>query len=135
MKKKKILIHSNYYKAFTGFGKNAKNILKYLYKTNKYDIVHFANGRSFSDECFKNSPWPSFGSLPDDPAHLAQLNRDPNLGKAAGYGGEMIFTPGDIVYSSTALLNTASISFKTSSDKRSLVPSLNVSLISFAIII
>jgi glycosyltransferase involved in cell wall biosynthesis len=90
MKKKKILLHSNYYKAFTGFGKHTKNLLKYLYETQKYEIVHFANGKPWSDPSLANSPWPTFGSLPDDPARLAALNRDPNLGRAAGYGGEMI---------------------------------------------
>ena len=90
MKKKKIVIHSNYYRAFTGFGKHTKNILQYLFNTGKYDIVHFANGKSWSDPAFKNSPWPTFGSLPDDPNRLAQLNQDPNLARSAGYGGEMI---------------------------------------------
>tara|TARA_R100000808_G_C2153995_1_gene164703 strand:- start:5127 stop:7040 length:1914 start_codon:yes stop_codon:yes gene_type:complete len=90
MKKKKVLIHSNYYRAFTGFGKHTKNLLQYLYKTGKYDIVHLANGKSWSDKEFENSPWKTIGSLPDDPAHLAQLNRDPNLARSAGYGSEMI---------------------------------------------
>ena len=41
---KKILFHSNSAKAFTGFGKNSKNILRYLHKTGKYEIIEFANG-------------------------------------------------------------------------------------------
>lgn len=36
--KKKVLIHSNFCKAFTGFGKNKKNILRYLYDTGKYEL-------------------------------------------------------------------------------------------------
>lgn len=90
MKKKKVLIHSNYYRSFTGFGKHTKNLLQYLYKTKKYDLVHFANGKIWSDETLENSPWRTIGSLPDDDARLAQLNRDPNLGRAAAYGAETI---------------------------------------------
>ena len=43
-KKKKILFHSNHSKAFTGFGKNCKNVLTYLHKTGKYEIIEAANG-------------------------------------------------------------------------------------------
>ena len=37
---KTILYHSNSSKAFTGFGKNIKNILKYLHKTKKYEVIN-----------------------------------------------------------------------------------------------
>jgi glycosyltransferase involved in cell wall biosynthesis len=90
MKKKKILFHSNHSKAFTGFGKNAKNILKHLYKTGKYEIVEFANGFQWSNPKLKKMPWKTYGSLPDDPALIQQLNSDPQLGRAAGYGANMI---------------------------------------------
>ena len=39
MKKKTVLIHSNFCRAFTGFGKNKKNLLRYLYDTGKYNMV------------------------------------------------------------------------------------------------
>ena len=45
-KKKKILIHSNFCKAFTGFGKHKKNLLKHLYKTGKYEIVEIVNAKN-----------------------------------------------------------------------------------------
>ena len=57
MRKKKILIHSNYHKLFTGFGKNAKNILKYLYQSKKYDIVEVANGKHFDEPELSKAPW------------------------------------------------------------------------------
>ena len=44
MKKKKVVIHSNHSKAFTGFGKHTKNLLQYLYSLDKYEIIEFANG-------------------------------------------------------------------------------------------
>ena len=90
MKKKKILIHSNHCKAFTGFGKHTKNILIHLYKTGKYDIVEFSNGVRWGDESLKTLPWKCEGSLPNDPAILSQLNKDPNLGRAATYGSHTI---------------------------------------------
>ena len=90
MKKKKILFHSNHSKAFTGFGKNCKNVLSYLYKTGKYEIIEACNGFPKSSPNLKKLPWTCVGTLPDDQARLNQLNRDPNIARAAGYGGEMI---------------------------------------------
>jgi glycosyltransferase involved in cell wall biosynthesis len=90
LKKKKILFHSNHSKAFTGFGKNCKNVLKYLFKTGKYEIVEFGNGLQWSNPALKKMPWKTYGSLPDDPALLQKLNQDPHLGRQAGYGGSMV---------------------------------------------
>jgi len=89
-KKKKIVFHSNSSRAYTGFGKNCKNVLAYLHSTGKYDIVEFGNGFSWSAPSFKTLPWKGFGSLPDDQALLQKLNNDPQLGRAAGYGGSMV---------------------------------------------
>ena len=89
-KKKKILFHSNHSKAFTGFGKNCKNVLPYLYKTGKYEIIEAANGFTRSNPALKKMPWKCIGTLPDSQARLAQLNKDPNLARAASYGGETI---------------------------------------------
>ena len=90
MKKKKIIIHSNHSRAFTGFGKHAKNLLQYLYNLDKYEIIEFANGLAWDSKDAKLLPWKCRGSLPSDPARINQLNKDPNLGRAAGYGAEMI---------------------------------------------
>lgn len=90
MRKKKIVFHSNHSKAFTGFGKNTKNVLKYLYKTGKYDIVEFANGIPWGHPKLKNSPWKTIGSLPEDQGLIAELNKDPQLARAAGYGANMV---------------------------------------------
>lgn len=86
MRKKKILFHSNHSKSYTGFGKNARNILKYLYSTGKYDLVEYCAGVQWSAAEIKRLPWPCYGTLPDDPNALQQLNRDPSLGRAASYG-------------------------------------------------
>ena len=90
MKKKKIVIHSNHSKAFTGFGKHTKNLLQYLYSLDKYEIIEFANGLAWDAKETKFLPWKCYGSLPSDPARIHQLNKDPNLARAAGYGAEMV---------------------------------------------
>lgn len=88
MNKKTILIHSNFCKAFTGFGKNKKNILRYLFKTGKYNIVELSNGRHWQDPEMERMPWKCVGSLPDA-ATFMQI-KDPNQQRAAGYGALMI---------------------------------------------
>jgi len=88
--KKKVLINSNNAKAFTGFGKHAKNILRYLQSTNKYEIIEFANGASWSDASLKLRPWKAQGSLPDNQEVLRQISSDPQKARKAGYGAEMI---------------------------------------------
>ena len=70
--KKKILFHSNFCKAFTGFGKNSKNVLKYLYSTGKYEIIEAANGFPKSYQPLSTLPWKCVGTLPDDKAKLAK---------------------------------------------------------------
>lgn len=90
MRKKKVLFHSNHSKAYTGFGKNAQNLLKYLTEKGKYDIVELSNGRPLSDPQLQTLPWKALGTLPDDPAVIQQINQDPDRGRKAGYGAEMI---------------------------------------------
>lgn len=89
-KKKKVLFHSNFCKAFTGFGKNSKNVLKYLYSTGKYEIIEAANGFSDNHAPLSKLPWKCLGTLPKDQSKIRQLNKDPNLARSASYGSEMI---------------------------------------------
>jgi glycosyltransferase involved in cell wall biosynthesis len=86
MRKKKILIHSNFCKAFTGFGKHKKNILRYLFGLDKYEVIELANGRIWDDPSLSSTPWPCYGSLPNDPSVLAQLNKNPEAQRPAAYG-------------------------------------------------
>ena len=91
MYKKKILFLSNHHRKFTGFGKNLKNILTFLYKTGKYEIIEGANGIVRGDPNAENSsPWRVVGTLPNDPQRLEQLNQDPTLAQKASYGHETI---------------------------------------------
>ena len=87
---KKVLIHSNHSKAFTGFGKHTKNLLIYLQKTGKYELVEFANGRKWSDPSLSKMPWKTYGSAPDSDIATQKAARDPKLKRQLGYGGIMI---------------------------------------------
>jgi len=88
--KKTILFHSNFSKKYTGFGRNAKAVLKYLYSTGKYNIVEYASGMKAHDSCLKNMPWATEGTLPDDKRELELLNRDPNKARMINYGSGRI---------------------------------------------
>ena len=91
MRKKKILFHSNNSRAFTGFGKNAKNIIKYLIETDKYDIVELANGAKMNDPAFASRAWKTLGTMPDDDALIQQISQQgPDEGRILGYGAHMI---------------------------------------------
>ena len=81
MRKKTVLIHSNFCKAFTGFGKNSKNILKYLYNTGKYNVVEAANMRMSGDKELELLPWKSYGAIPKNYSSLSGEDK-----RKAGYG-------------------------------------------------
>jgi glycosyltransferase involved in cell wall biosynthesis len=83
--KKKVLIHTNSHSAFTGFGKNCKNILRYLHSTGKYELIEFANGVVWGNE-EDSFPWKVFGSLPNDVASINRINSDEQTRKIAQYG-------------------------------------------------
>lgn len=86
MPKKKILYHSNYSKIFSGFGKNAKNILSYLQKTGKYDLVELSNGVVKGNPELSKLPWRAVGGVPNDQESINRINKDPNIQKTAQYG-------------------------------------------------
>lgn len=85
-KKKKILIHSNHSKAKTGFGKHMRHLITYLAKTEKYEIVEFANGKSWADPSLSRMPWKTIGSLPFEQHIIEECQRDQNKGRLASYG-------------------------------------------------
>ena len=85
-KKKKILYHSNFSRILTGFGKNAKNVLNYLYSTGKYELVELSNGTSKGHPELSLRPWKCVGGMPNDKATIDKINQDPSLSKLAQYG-------------------------------------------------
>ena len=90
MRKKKLLFHSNFHNAFTGFGKNCKNVLSYLFKTGKYDIVELATGIKEEGEENLTTPWKVIGGVPSDPEIFQQWNGDPKKQRSMGYGAALI---------------------------------------------
>lgn len=90
IKKKKILWHSNYPAAKTGLGKNTLNVLKYLYSTNKYNILSYAQGMPYENQDYSRWPWETKGCLPMNQQEIEILNKDPNNARAASYGAYMI---------------------------------------------
>ena len=104
MRKKRILFLSDYAGAFTGFGKQCKLLLTYLYKTGKYEILNVAQGLSKHGGHEHKFPWKTIGVLPADPQKIQQINQDPNLARMAAYGSLEItnivkdFKP-DIIFS------------------------------------
>jgi len=73
--KKTVVFHSNSSRIFTGFGKNMKNVLRYLYKTGKYNLVEFANTKYKNSEELGTLPWKGFGTMPE-PAVVQALASD-----------------------------------------------------------
>lgn len=90
VRRKKVLFQTDFSLAKTGFGRNAKALLKYLYLTNKYDIVHYCCGMTYSHPEFQKTPWKSVGSLPNTQQELDQLNKDPHLARMASYGAHLL---------------------------------------------
>lgn len=97
MAKKKVLVLTNYCGAATGFGRNAKSLLKYLYThyEDKIEIVHLAAGMQYKHPDFARFPWEIDGVIPNDPQLINRLNQDQNLAKMASYGDHAIE---DLVY-------------------------------------
>lgn len=87
MRKKRVLFLTDYAGAFTGFGKQCKLLLTYLYKTGKYDILNAAQGMPKDGPHTLKFPWKTVGVLPNDPQKIQQINQDPNLARNAAYGG------------------------------------------------
>lgn len=84
--KLKVLFHTDSPLAKTGFGRNAKALLSYLYSTKKYEIYQYCCSTAWSDTNLKSVPWNAFGCLPDDRNELAQISQNPNSQRTLGYG-------------------------------------------------
>jgi glycosyltransferase involved in cell wall biosynthesis len=85
-RKIKILYQSDFSIAKTGFGRISKAILTYLYKTGKYDIVHYCCGVSMSHPERLRTPWKSIGCLPDFQHEMEALQKDEKAMRLASYG-------------------------------------------------
>ena len=87
---KKLLFQTDSSLAKTGFGRNAKALLSYLYKTKKYEIVQYCCGTSYSEPSLQRTPWKSVGTLPDDQNERHRISQDAGQARIASYGGYLI---------------------------------------------
>lgn len=85
-KRKKLLLHSNAHTAFTGFGKNIKNVLSYLYRTGKYDLVEASNGCPFEHPSYELAPWKRYGTMPKNPFLVQEAQKNEAKARAMAYG-------------------------------------------------
>ena len=85
--KKTVLIHSNFTRAFTGFGKNKKNIMRYLHDTGKYNLIELANGIEWEAPSTQLLPWTCRGSLPK-PQEMQGLTAEKQ--REQGYGSKLV---------------------------------------------
>jgi len=93
--KKVVLIHSDFALALTGFGKNTRNILEYLYKTNKYKLVNLAVGSVDGNHAELNrTPWKTIGTVNPQQIEQIRAQNDPKnwdgISRMAGYGAYAI---------------------------------------------
>lgn len=86
MRKKVVAISTDFPTSNTGLGRNGKALLKYLYKTGKYDLKYFATGLSWGSPENKKLPIECYGAIPDDRNQLAALQNDPTKLRDASYG-------------------------------------------------
>src|ERR1700722_13525284 len=80
-KKKKVLFLMDHANAKTGFGRYAKSILEYLYKTNKYDITHLCTGTTQGNPELNSMPWECKGTI-----NIEQLNQLKECNPPQAYG-------------------------------------------------
>ena len=94
VKKKKVFIHTDFALSKTGFGRNAKALLTYLYNTGKYELVNFACGMVDTRGCedFAKTPWRTIGAITSDQQKLNDINSstDQKRIRDASYGSEYI---------------------------------------------
>jgi glycosyltransferase involved in cell wall biosynthesis len=85
--KHRILIQSNPIWLSTGLTENVKTLLKYLYKTGKYEIAHYCTqGTPVTDQRLTLTPWKSYGCIPNNAQVVQEINSDPGKQRDASYG-------------------------------------------------
>ena len=90
MRKKRVLFHSDFSLAKTGFGRVMKTLLSYLYKTGKYELHHVCCGMPQNSPELQQTPWKSYGAITADQRKLNEASRDPSIARSIGYGAQTI---------------------------------------------
>ena len=86
MRKKRVLIQTDFSLLKTGFARNAKSVLTHLYTTGKYEIFHYCCGLNEAAPELKKTPWKSIGCVPSSNEKIEEIKRDPYLEKTFHYG-------------------------------------------------
>jgi glycosyltransferase involved in cell wall biosynthesis len=90
MRKKRILLVTDFTLAKTGFARASRELLSYLYLTHKYDIVHACTGMAENAQQLENTSWLSLGVVPTDPDNQQKMQQDPGFQRAAAYGSVLV---------------------------------------------
>lgn len=90
MRKKKIFFHSDFALSNTGFGRNAKAVLSYLYSRDKYEILSYCCGLGADHSFLSQTPWKSVGALTSNYKELEFLKKNEHLFRQASYGSERL---------------------------------------------
>ena len=77
MRKKRVLIQTDFSLLKTGFARNAKSVLTHLYTTDKYEIFHYCCGLNEAAPELKKTPWKSIGCIPSSNEKIEEIKRDP----------------------------------------------------------
>ena len=85
-KKKTVCIVSDYPILKTGLARNARCLVEYLYKTEKYNLVYYACGTTWDSPDYQRFPFKVVGALPNNPQEIEQIQRDPQQARDAAYG-------------------------------------------------
>jgi glycosyltransferase involved in cell wall biosynthesis len=86
VRKKKVLFHSDFALSKTGFGRNAKAILSYLFSTGKYDLVSLAGGITKNHPDLERTPWKTYGSVPFAGPEYNDCHSHPDKSRMYSYG-------------------------------------------------
>ncbi len=86
MRKKTVVINTDFPLLKTGLGRNGRELANYLYKTGKYNIVYYACGTTWDSPDYARFPYKIVGALPNTQQEIDQLARDPGQARAASYG-------------------------------------------------
>jgi glycosyltransferase involved in cell wall biosynthesis len=90
VKKKKLLFQSDFALMKTGFGRNARAVLSYLYKTGKYEILHYCCGMNKDNVMLDKTPWKSVGCIPPAGELRGTKAKDPSIQRDVNYGSLFI---------------------------------------------
>ena len=85
-RKKKIVIMTDSSLAKTGFGRSCKEVLLYLYRTGKYELVEYCCGKPLIDPEHSRKPWKSRGTIPNNPAEFNALAPTDDAKRMISYG-------------------------------------------------